>query len=81
MTRNPWKEAFLSSNVKYILIACVVLIGQGVVGTAVSSGRCTFCSRFPRCNENAALKKGAPGVRMKISEKGAVSFTAWGAFQ
>src|SRR5436853_5727798 len=31
MTKNPWKEAFLSSNVKYILIATVVLIGQGVV--------------------------------------------------
>ncbi len=31
MTRNPWREAFLSSNVKYILIATVVLIGQGVV--------------------------------------------------
>ncbi len=31
MTRNPWKEAFLSANIKYILIATVVLIGQGVV--------------------------------------------------
>jgi len=31
MTRNPWKEAFVSSNIKYILIATVVLIGQGVV--------------------------------------------------
>jgi MFS family permease len=31
MTRNPWKEAFLSSNIKFILIATVVLIGQGVV--------------------------------------------------
>src|ERR1700747_2421892 len=31
MTRNPWKEAFLSSNVKYVGIACIVLIGQGVV--------------------------------------------------
>jgi MFS family permease len=31
MARNPWKEAFLSSNIKYILIATVVLIGQGVV--------------------------------------------------
>ncbi len=31
MTRNPWKEAFLSSNIKYVGIACVVLIGQGVV--------------------------------------------------
>src|SRR2546426_1027200 len=31
MTKNPWKEAFISSNIKYVLIACVVLIGQGVV--------------------------------------------------
>ncbi|QOZ25828.1 MFS transporter [Bradyrhizobium sp. CCBAU 51753] len=31
MTRNPWREAFLSANIKYILIAIVVLIGQGVV--------------------------------------------------
>jgi MFS family permease len=31
MTKNPWREAFLSANVKYVLIACVVLIGQGVV--------------------------------------------------
>jgi len=31
MTRNPWREAFLSPNIKYILIAIVVLIGQGVV--------------------------------------------------
>lgn len=30
-TRNPWREAFLSSNIKYILIATIVLIGQGVV--------------------------------------------------
>jgi MFS family permease len=31
MTKNPWKEAFISTNIKYILIAIVVLIGQGVV--------------------------------------------------
>jgi MFS family permease len=31
MTTNPWKEAFLSNNFKYVLIAIVVLIGQGVV--------------------------------------------------
>lgn len=31
MTKNPWKEAFMSSNIKLVLIACVVLIGQGVV--------------------------------------------------
>src|SRR6201997_3254712 len=29
MTKNPWKEAFLSSNIKYIGIATIVLIGQG----------------------------------------------------
>jgi MFS family permease len=31
MTRNPWKEAFLSSNIKYVGIATIVMIGQGVV--------------------------------------------------
>src|SRR4249919_810444 len=31
MTKNPWKEAFLSANIKFVLIAIVVLIGQGVV--------------------------------------------------
>ncbi len=31
MTRNPWKEAFLSSNIKYVGIATIVLIEQGVV--------------------------------------------------
>src|SRR6266853_5694900 len=31
MVRNPWKEAFLSSNIKFVLIASIVLIGQGVV--------------------------------------------------
>jgi MFS family permease len=31
MTRNPWKEAFLSTNIKYVGIATIVLIGQGVV--------------------------------------------------
>src|SRR2546421_1572393 len=28
---NPWREAFLSENVKYVLIASVVVIGEGVV--------------------------------------------------
>jgi MFS family permease len=31
MVKNPWKEAFLSANIKFVLIACVVVIGQGVV--------------------------------------------------
>jgi MFS family permease len=28
---NPWREAFLSSNIKFVLIATVVVLGQGVV--------------------------------------------------
>jgi MFS family permease len=31
MTRNPWKEAFLGPNLKFVLIASIVVIGQGVV--------------------------------------------------
>jgi MFS family permease len=31
MTKNPWKEAFLSANVKLVLIASIVVIGEGVV--------------------------------------------------
>ena len=31
MVKNPWKEAFLSRNIKYVLIASVVVIGEGVV--------------------------------------------------
>ena len=31
MTRNPWKEAFLSANFKYVVIASIVVIGEGVV--------------------------------------------------
>src|SRR5436190_1017037 len=31
MTRNPWKEAFLTANIKFVLIASIIVIGQGVV--------------------------------------------------
>jgi MFS family permease len=31
MARNPWREAFLSANMKFVLIASIVVIGQGVV--------------------------------------------------
>src|SRR5467141_84324 len=31
MVRNPWKEAFLSSNIKFVGVAIVVVIGQGCV--------------------------------------------------
>src|SRR6516162_2656624 len=30
-TRNPWKEAFFSANIKYVMIASIVVIGEGVV--------------------------------------------------
>jgi MFS family permease len=30
-TKNPWKEAFLSANIKYVLIASIVVLGEGVV--------------------------------------------------
>jgi MFS family permease len=28
---NPWREAFLSQNIKYVLIASIVVLGEGVV--------------------------------------------------
>src|SRR5499427_3985735 len=30
-SKNPWKEAFLSANIKFVLIASIVVIGEGVV--------------------------------------------------
>jgi MFS family permease len=29
--KNPWKEAFLSANIKFVLIASIIVIGEGVV--------------------------------------------------
>jgi MFS family permease len=31
MTKNPWKEAFLSANIKFVIIASIIVIGEGVV--------------------------------------------------
>jgi len=31
MVKNPWKEAFLSRNIRIVLIASVMVIGEGVV--------------------------------------------------
>src|SRR5260370_39073182 len=28
---NPWREAFVSENIKYVIIASIVVIGEGVV--------------------------------------------------
>src|SRR5262245_27200751 len=30
-TKNPWKEAFLSSNIRYVIIASIMVFGEGVV--------------------------------------------------
>jgi MFS family permease len=30
-TKNPWKEAFVSANIKYVVIASIIVIGEGVV--------------------------------------------------
>src|SRR5262249_59737354 len=30
-TKNPWKEAFLSANIRYVIIASVMVFGEGVV--------------------------------------------------
>jgi MFS family permease len=30
-TKNPWREAFMTSNLKYVVIATIVVLGQGVV--------------------------------------------------
>jgi MFS family permease len=30
-TTNPWREAFLSRNIKYIIVASIVVLGQGCV--------------------------------------------------
>jgi MFS family permease len=31
MTKNPWKEAFGGANIKYVLIATIIVLGEGVV--------------------------------------------------
>ena len=31
MTKNPWREAFLSANIKFVVIASIIVLGQGVV--------------------------------------------------
>jgi MFS family permease len=31
MTKNPWREAFLGANLKFVLIATIVVLGEGVV--------------------------------------------------
>src|SRR6267142_4802111 len=31
LTKNPWREAFMSGNLKYVIIASIVVLGQGCV--------------------------------------------------
>jgi len=30
-TKNPWKEAFISANIRYVIIASIMVFGEGVV--------------------------------------------------
>src|SRR5690348_14252799 len=30
-SRNPWKEAFISANFKFVVIATIIVLGEGVV--------------------------------------------------
>jgi predicted RecB family nuclease len=54
-SKNPWREAFLDPvNLKYVVIATIVVLGEGVTGTAASSGRCSTCRRFPRWTRSPA---------------------------
>src|SRR5437868_4935555 len=60
MTKNPWKEAFLSSNFKYVLIATVVLIGQGVVWDSVQFWALYFLQQVSKIGRlNSAYIVGA----------------------
>jgi MFS family permease len=31
MTKNPWREAFLGTNIKFVVIASIIVLGEGVV--------------------------------------------------
>ena len=48
MTKNPWREAFLSANIKFVLIASIIVIGEGVVWYRPGLGTVLPCNRFPR---------------------------------
>src|SRR5437899_414281 len=45
MTRNPWSEAFLTSNIKFVAIASIIVIGEGVVWYSGQFGAVSFLQR------------------------------------
>ena len=48
MTKNPWKEAFLSANIKFVLIATIVVLGQGVVWYSGQFGALYFLQQVSK---------------------------------
>jgi MFS family permease len=64
---NPWREAFLSQNLKYVVIASVVVIGEGVVWYSSQFWALFFIQQIqkpdvlhPALITGAALLIGAP---------------------
>src|SRR5262249_17731779 len=48
MTKNPWKEAFLSANIKFVLVATMWVGGEGGGGHSGQLGAPHFRQRPPR---------------------------------
>lgn len=66
---NPWREAFWSQNVKYVLIASIVVIGEGVVWYSSQFWALYFVQQVqkpdvlhPAYITGAALLIGAPSM-------------------
>jgi MFS family permease len=64
---NPWREAFLSQNLKYVVIASIVVIGEGVVWYSSQFWALFFIQQIqkpdvlhPALITGAALLIGAP---------------------
>ena len=48
MAKNPWKEAFLTANFKFVVIATIIVIGEGVVWYSGQFWPLFFLSTCPR---------------------------------
>ena len=48
MTKNPWKEAFLTANFKFVVIATIIVIGEGVVWYSGQFWPLFFLAPWPR---------------------------------
>ena len=57
MTKNPWKEAFLSENIKYVLIATIVVLGQGVVWYSSQFWALYYLGTVAKLDTQAAMRQ------------------------